>query len=192
MVSTRHHPKPFAAPSTPSTTAHDSSKYVVVKSPSGANGGGSRKGVHTPSTIVLLWLLISVPLVVWDTGYVLLRPHTMPGGKFHSPIWTPYALYGRIDYVYGWPAFDAKNGFTAAQGLLNLFETGAYVLYLAVVYVYGNTATSSGRVSTKKISKSLPWFLFEAKVVPGRIGSLALLVAYAASVATLSKTILYC
>ncbi|OKL60629.1 hypothetical protein UA08_04164 [Talaromyces atroroseus] len=189
MVSTRHHPKDFPAPATPSSTANDSSKYVV-KSPS-AVSGGPRKGVHTPSIIILLWLLISVPLVLWDTGYVLLRPHTMPGGKFHSPIWSPYALYGTIDYVYGWPAFDAKNGFTAAQGLLNLFETAAYIFYLAVIYVCGTTATSSGRISTKKVNKGLQWFLFEEKVVPGRIGSFALLVAYAASVATFSKTILY-
>lgn len=193
MVSTRHHPKEFPPPTTPSTaitSPNESSKYVV-RSPSGPNGG-PRKGVHTPSIIVLLWLLISVPLVLWDTGYVLLRPHSMPGGKFHSPIWSLYALYGSVDYVYGWPAFDAGNGFTAAQALLNLFETAAYVIYLAVVYVYGTTATSSGRASTKKVKKNLPWFVFEEKVVPGRIGSLVLLLAFAASVATFSKTILYC
>ena len=162
-----------------------------MHSPS-APAHASRKGVHTPSIIVLAWLIISVPLVIWDTGYVLLRPHSMPGGKFHSPIWTPYALYGTIDYIYGWPAFDARNGFTAAQGLLNLFETAAYIFYLAVVYFYGTTATSSGRASTKKITKSLPWFLFEEKVVPGRVGSLALLIAFSSSVATFSKTVLYC
>ncbi|GAM39184.1 hypothetical protein TCE0_034r10519 [Talaromyces pinophilus] len=188
MVSTRHHPKDFPPPATPSS-ASDSTKYVV-HSPS-TPAYGSRKGVHTPSIIVLAWLMISVPLVLWDTGYVLLRPHSMPGGKFHSPIWTPYALYGTIDYVYGWPAFDARNGFTAAQGVLNLFETAAYIFYLAVVYLYGTTATSSGRASTKKIRRSLPWFLFEEKVVPGRIGSLALLIAFSSSVATFSKTVLY-
>jgi hypothetical protein len=42
----------------------------------------------------------------------------MPGGKFHSPIWTPYALYGTVDYMYGWPAWNAGIGFTAAQGSL--------------------------------------------------------------------------
>lgn len=163
-------------------------KYAV-QSPSPTHG--ARKGVHTPSAIVLVWLMFSVPLVIWDTGYVLLRPHSMPGGKFHSPIWTPYGLYGTIDYVYGWPAINARNGFTSAQGLLNLFETITYVYYLAVVYIHGTTATSSGRASTKKIRKSLSWFLFEDKVVPGRIGSLALLIAFSGSVATFSKTVLY-
>lgn len=139
----------------------------------------------------MLWLLISVPVVLWDTGYVLLRPHSMPGGKFHS-LWTPYALYGTIDYIYGWPAFDAKNGFTSAVGLWNLFETAAYIFYLTVVYVHGTTATSSGRVSNKKIKKTLAWFVFEEKVVPGRIGAFVLLLAYTASIVTFSKTVLYC
>jgi hypothetical protein len=142
--------------------------------------------------VVLIWLLISIPLVLWDTGYVLLRPHTMPGGKFHSPIWTPYALYGTVDYIYGWPAFNARNGFTAAQGVLNLIESAGYIFYLAVVFQYGTTATSSGRVSTKKVKKGLTWFLFEEKIVAGRIGSLALLLAFGDSVATFSKTVLYC
>lgn len=193
MVSTRHHPKDFPPPATPSSAsanADDTNKSVARSSP--PSGSGSRKAVHTPSVVVLAWLSISVPLVIWDTGYVLLRPHSMPGGKYHSPIWTPYALYGTIDYIYGWPAFNARNGFTAAQGLLNVFETVAYIFYLVVVYFYGTTATAAGRASTKKVKKGLLWFLFEEKVVPGRIGSLALLIAYSSSVATFSKTILYC
>ncbi|KAJ4294958.1 hypothetical protein N0V88_005198 [Collariella sp. IMI 366227] len=42
---------------------------------------------HTPTTPVLLWLAISLPLVAWDTGYMLMRPHTMPGGSLHWPLW---------------------------------------------------------------------------------------------------------
>lgn len=196
MVSTRHHPREFPPPATPTSTAsspNDTSKSVVKASAAApATSGAGRKGVHTPSAIVSLWLLISVPLVIWDTGYVLLRPHSMPGGKFHSPIWTPYALYGTIDYIYGWPAFNARNGFTAAQGALNLVETAGYLFYLAVIYQFGTTATSSGRASTKKVKKGLSWFLFDEKVVPGRIGSLALLIVFSDSIATFSKTVLYC
>lgn len=70
---------------------------------------------HTPPLPLLAWLVLSLPLVAWDTLYVLLRPHTMPGGKFHSPFWTPYALYGTVDYMYGWPAWNNHNGFTAAK-----------------------------------------------------------------------------
>ncbi|OJJ47631.1 hypothetical protein ASPZODRAFT_131177 [Penicilliopsis zonata CBS 506.65] len=178
MVSTRHHPKDFPSPS--------ASKEVARASSSTA----SSRWVHTPSAALTAWLLISVPLVAWDAGYVLLRPHSMPGGKFHSPIWTPYALYGTIDYIYGWPAFNARNGFTAAQTVLNLAENVAYIYYLYVVYVHGVSVGTGGR-GGKKAGKGLLWLLREEKVVSGRTGAIALLVAYTASVMTLSKTVLY-
>ncbi|KAK5716270.1 hypothetical protein LTS12_027777, partial [Elasticomyces elasticus] len=117
----------------------------------------------------------------------------MPGHKLHSPLWTPYALYGTIDYIYGWPAFNARNGFTAAQTVMNLFESGAYVYYLWVVYRYGVSAIpSSARARpAKQHRKGLVWFLKDEKVVSGRVGASALLIAYTASVMTLGKTIIY-
>ncbi|KAI5304900.1 hypothetical protein KEM55_009221, partial [Ascosphaera atra] len=78
--------------------------------------------VHRPSPIVVLWLALSLPLVIWDIGYCLLRPYSMPGGFLH-PLWKPYALYGEVDYMYGWPEYLAHNGFTAAQSFMNLVET---------------------------------------------------------------------
>jgi len=115
----------------------------------------------------------------------------MPGNKLHSPLWTPYALYGTIDYIYGWPAFNARNGFTAAQTVLNLFESAGYCYYLWVVYRYGVSA-ASGKGRGKKAEKGAWGFLKEEKVVAGRVGASALLIAYSASVMTLGKTVLYC
>ncbi|CAG8415766.1 unnamed protein product [Penicillium salamii] len=158
MVSTRHHPREFPSP--------ERAAKELVKSPT--TTANSRKWTHTPAAAVTIWLLVSVPLVLWDASYVLLRPHSMPGGRFHSPVFTPYALYGTIDYIYGWPAFKARNGFTAAQTILNLFETAGYLWYLAVVYVYGSTVVS-GRGSPQT-SKGLLWLLKGNKVVAGRIG----------------------
>lgn len=199
MVSTRHHPRDFPPPPTPASASTSTPDNTAVKpSPtattSPTTSGTSRKWVHTPSAAVTIWLVMSVPLVLWDAGYVLLRPHSMPGGKWHSPIWTPYALYGTIDYIYGWPAFNARNGFTAAQTVLNLLETACYVFYLAVIYRYGATVMpTSGRAAQKvKVRKGLSWFLLDEKVVAGRIGAVALLVAFSGSVATFSKTVLYC
>lgn len=185
MVSTRQHPRDFATP------AKDLAK--PSHSHSTNDGGPIRKWVHTPSTAVTLWLVMSIPFVLWDAGYVLLRPHSMPGNKLHSPIWTPYALYGTIDYIYGWPAFNARNGFTAAQTIMNLVETVGYLYYLSIVYLYGaSVALTTGRPQQKKARKGLMWLLKDDKVVPGRIGAVALLVAYTASVMTVSKTALYC
>jgi hypothetical protein len=114
----------------------------------------------------------------------------MPGGRLHSPIWTPYALYGTVDYIYGWPAYNARNGFTAAQTILNVVETLGYLYYLWIVYRHGATVVT-GR-GGKKLKKGFVWLLTGEKVVAGRTGAIALLVAFTTSVMTLSKTILYC
>ena len=93
----------------------------------------------------------------------------MPGGKFHS-IWTPYALYGTIDHVYGQKAWDAHNGFTAAQSSLNLLETVGYIGYLSVVWKYGEG---------------------ESRALGGGWGGVACLMGFALSIMTVSKTLLY-
>ncbi|TDZ24002.1 hypothetical protein Cob_v003298 [Colletotrichum orbiculare MAFF 240422] len=131
---------------------------------------------HAPTRLTLFWLLVSLPLVIWDTGYVLLRPWTMPGGHLHWPLYVPYALYGEVDHVYGWKAFNARNGFTSAQGTLNAVET---LMYLWYVWVY----FSRGR--------GVEGPLGVRKVVGGRAGALAVVVGFSAAVMTLSKTVLY-
>ncbi|EGC41020.1 conserved hypothetical protein [Histoplasma capsulatum var. duboisii H88] len=178
MVSTRHHPKDF-----PSSTSVSPSKSE--KDQRGSVGTG--KWRHTPSAIVTLWLSISVPLVLWDAGYILLRPHSMPGGRLHY-IWSPYALYGAIDHVYGWPAWNDRDGFPSAQSLMNLVETACYIFYLFVLFQYGTFDHGGGRKS-KTAKKS--YFLDLRKSVSGRLGAIALLVVFSASVMTTSKTILY-
>ncbi|KAJ5364158.1 uncharacterized protein N7496_009871 [Penicillium cataractarum] len=182
MVSTRHHPRDFPSP-------EKAAKELVKSSPAPTTNGTARKWVHTPSAALTIWLVVSVPLVIWDATYVLLRPHSMPGGRLHSPIWTLYALYGTVDYLYGWPAYNARNGFTAAQTVMNVVETLGYLYYLWIVYRHGATVVT-GR-GGKKVKKGFVWLLTGEKVVAGRTGAIALLVAFTASVMTLSKTILY-
>ncbi|EGR48523.1 uncharacterized protein TRIREDRAFT_32204, partial [Trichoderma reesei QM6a] len=143
-------------------------------SSSSKRSSSSSTFAHAPSTATLLWLTISLPLVIWDTGYVLLRPHSMPGGAWHYPLWAPYKLYGEIDHIYGFKAFRAGNGFTSAQGFLNAIETLLYLWYLGAWYFAGKRSSSAGY-----------------KVVSGRAGARATLVGFSAAVMTLSKTILY-
>lgn len=112
----------------------------------------------------------------------------MPGGFLHWPLWVPYDLYGKIDYIYGWPAFEAHNGFTSAQGTLNAIESAMYVYYLYVMYKYGRQAGSDGRAQK---SNAGPGF-FAQRSVEGRYGAIAAVVVYTAAVMTLSKTVLYC
>ncbi len=167
MVSTRGHPEDLQDTPTKGTTR------IASKSKS--------KWAHTPSIIVIVWLCVSLPLVTWDTGYVMMRPLTMPGGSLHWPIWAPYELYGKVDYIYGWKAFNEHNGFTSAQGFLNILETLMYAYYLYIVYAHGKPS----KTSTAGI-------IGQQRLVKGRNGAVAVLVAYSAAVMTVSKTVLYC
>jgi len=183
MVSTRGHPQEFSEPDLTPTRASPNSKMATAATAT------SRKGqwAHTPSNLTIGWLLISLPLVTWDAGYCMLRPYSMPGGSLHWPIWAPYELYGKVDYIYGWKAFNEHNGFTNAQTFLNIIESAMYVYYLYIVFAYGRQSTAQGRGAPKNAG-----FLSQQRWVDGQKGAIALLVGYAAAVMTVSKTVLYC
>ena len=87
------------------------------------------------------------------------------------PLYTPYELYGKIDYIYGEKAWNENNGFTAAQTALNAFETAGYLGYLYVVWQYGKG---------------------KERTLGGGWGGVACLTGFALSVMTVSKTVLYC
>ena len=159
MVSTRNRPSDTSSPP-PSPS----------KAPKPFSSDQPKDWKHVPTPLTLLWLIISLPLVMWDTAYVLLRPHSMPDGKYQSPIFTPYVLYGKIDHIYGWKAYNSRNGFTGAQATLNAVETLGYFAYLYIVWKKG---TGHGRA------------------LDGGWGGLAALSGFTISVMTLSKTALY-
>jgi len=112
----------------------------------------------------------------------------MPGGSLHWPIWVPYELYGKVDYIYGWKAFNEHNGFTSAQGLLNVVETLMYGYYLYILFVFGKQSKGQGRGAPRV---STVGFLGQQRFVDGKMGAVAVLVAYSAAVMTVSKTVLY-
>lgn len=119
-----------ASPATPKANGHingSANGHVIVKAKPGRKPNLSRSQsdayAHVIDPLTILWLFVSLVLVFWDTCYIFLRPWSMPGGRVHSPIWTPYALYGTVDYIYGWPAWNDGVGFTAAQGFLNIIES---------------------------------------------------------------------
>ncbi|RYP71012.1 hypothetical protein DL771_005107 [Monosporascus sp. 5C6A] len=153
--------------------------------------GSHRQGAswaHAPSRATLLWFAVSLPLVVWDSLYVLLRPLTMEGGALHWPLWVPYGLYGEIDHVYGWKAFHARSGFPAAQGSLNVAETA---LYLAYLWIYFARRRVPGEEAGKGTGVSSGNKTMTRKVLSGRPAAVAVLLAFSGAVMTLSKTVLY-
>lgn len=106
---------------------------------------------------------------------MLLRPHTMPGGYLHEPLWKPYALYGEVDHMYGFKQWNLNNPFAATQSWLNLVENVLYLVYLGLWYVNGRALAPGAR-----------------RAVGGKVGALAVLVGFSAAVMTVSKTVLYC
>lgn len=56
----------------------------------------------------------------------------------HSNLICSFERYGTIDYVYGWPAYNEKDGFPAAQSFLTLVEA----IFMSV-YIYTSYFTKS-------------------------------------------------
>lgn len=167
MVSTRNHPSNFPPPDL------SPSKAAATHPMSSSTGPWA----HKPTVLTVLWLIVSLPLVIWDSIYVLGRPHTMPGGKWHEPVYTPYALYATVDYMYGWPAYESGNGFTMAQCSLNVLETICYLAYLYIFWEHGEGQWTYVRGQQRSIG--------------GGWGGLACLSAFSVSLLTFSKTVLY-
>ncbi|KAI9692715.1 MAG: hypothetical protein M1820_009420 [Bogoriella megaspora] len=165
-----------------------SSSGNVNGSATRATKSSSTQWQHIPSRMTLIWLAVSLPLVAWDTGYVLMRPHTMPGGYLHKPIYSLYGTYGKVDYIYGQKAWKAHNGFTAAQGTLNVVESLGYLVYLWIVSKFGKNVAEKGKEVPKTVG--LGW-LGEGRAVSGRWAAWAVLIAFGTSLMTLSKTVLY-
>lgn len=139
-----------------------------------------------PPPIAFPWLALSLPLVVWDTIYIMGRPHTFAGGAIAWPLYVPYELYGRVDPVYSIEAYNSGLGWTGAQGLGNVFETLAYVAYAYIVIAYGH---DEGRA--EGILGSLG-AVGRRRKVHGFWGAVASLVGYTTFMVTVAKSVLYC
>jgi hypothetical protein len=79
---------------------------------------------------MVIWLSISIPIVLWDVSFVLLRPASMPGGSL-AFLWGPYAKYITVDHSYG----DLHDPFVRAQAIISALEAplgiGALILSFA-------------------------------------------------------------
>ena len=122
---------------------------------------------------------------------MLLRPYSMPGGSLHWPLWAPYELYGTVDHVYGFKAWDAHSGWTAAQGTVNAIETIAYLVYLYFVYAYGEQEPRQGTGAPDKSFMGQLAALSESRTVHGEMAAWLVLGGYSIASVTFWKTVLY-
>jgi hypothetical protein len=128
---------------------------------------------HTPRLPILIWCLWAFPFTIWDTLYLLLRPSSLPGYKWHSPYFSgSFTIWAGIDKSYGEQGWKDRDGFVAAQSVINMLEVTLYMIYILIVL------RSAGR-------------LFGAKV-SGRAGGMAVVVGMNAGCVTATKTALYC
>jgi len=129
--------------------------------------------MHSPRPLILLWIAFTFPFTIWDTLYIALRPHTLPGHKWNSPIWTSVNTYAAVDGIYSERAWLDNEGWTAAQGVINLTEVSIYLWYFWIVESRGE-----GRKGRRNVS--------------GKYGGLACVLGLVAGTVTLTKSSLYC
>ncbi|KAJ3414635.1 hypothetical protein HDV05_006276 [Chytridiales sp. JEL 0842] len=105
-------------------------------------------------TLVTTWLTLTTPIVLWDAGFVLNRPHSL-----NTSFWEPYKLYVTIDKAYG----DAEYAFVEAQAYLNLLEVA-----IGVVALYFHFRKSSSAIpwaitaNAMTLNKTILYFVIEA------------------------------
>ncbi|KAK0639631.1 hypothetical protein B0T16DRAFT_337759, partial [Cercophora newfieldiana] len=168
MVSTR---SASAALATPRRTS-PSAGVTPLPSPTKRAARSSTTNtawIHAPHPLSIAWLAVSVPLVFWDLLYVFLRPHSMPGGKFHWPIWSPYAIQAELDLQYGFKKWNEGDGFNAAQSAMNVLENLIYLTYLGLWY------KNKGKDGELR----------------GKVAAVAVVLLYTGLVTTVGKTVLY-
>jgi hypothetical protein len=140
------------------------------------------------SSLAIIWFIVSSVVVAWVHILSLRQRFTTRMPRTASVVLTQwrveaftglfglhtnctlsylrrtYSRYGQIDYVYGWKALNERNGFTSAQGALNVFEILLQIYFLRLRTIPGqrNKALFIGyTVSVMTLSKTVLYLLNE-------------------------------
>ncbi|KAF2466905.1 uncharacterized protein BDR25DRAFT_305769 [Lindgomyces ingoldianus] len=129
---------------------------------------------HTTRLPILIWCLWAFPFTIWDTLYLLLRPHSLPGQKWHDSYFSHvFAIWASVDHIYGEEGWRNKSGFVLAQSAINVTEATLYMVYIWIIL------RSGSQISASK------WR------IGGRTGAWAVLVGEVAGCVTATKTAMY-
>lgn len=77
---------------------------------------------------VLAWFYATAAICTWDASFIMLRPHTLPGGSLHT-FWKPYSLYIGVDQRY----LDINDPFVFGISLFNYAEV---VMNIATIILH--------------------------------------------------------
>jgi len=111
---------------------------------------------------IALWILLSTPVMLWDSGFVFMRPRSFEGGDLHW-LWKPYALQAKIELGFSEEAYANGDGFLGAAASLNVLETLFNLYYVYLQHVAGAPSAPligfTGALMT--LSKSMLYLLQE-------------------------------
>ncbi|KAL9972012.1 hypothetical protein ACROYT_G018244 [Oculina patagonica] len=105
---------------------------------------------------VAVWLCITTTTVTIDSLFILLRPHTLPGGKWNY-LFQPYNLYIQVDPIYK----DTNDAFGIGQTLMNLVEVFINIITV-IMHVRGKSSLAvllAFMVSVMTLAKTVLYML---------------------------------
>jgi hypothetical protein len=120
-----------------------------------------KKGNALPRWIVI-WLIFSIVVVTWDTGFLFTRPASFPGGSL-AWIWIPYAKYMTIDTSYA----DLDNHFLIAQQIMNLVEIAIGLMALYLNQINKKNAALLCAFSSLLLTGSKTFLIFLLEAISG-------------------------
>ncbi|KAF8157055.1 hypothetical protein B0H34DRAFT_483633 [Crassisporium funariophilum] len=88
-------------------------------------------------TWISVWFLFSYTIVLWDLAYILIRPHSLEGGRFRY-IWSVYDELEHFDLTYSPKYFydgHIRSAALSAKGALSIPEVAFAAVYLFQVHI---------------------------------------------------------
>lgn len=103
----------------------------------------------------LIWFYATAAICTWDATFIMLRPHTLPGGYISSP-WYVYKYYVTLDQRYN----DTEDAYVFAQSLMNYLEVVINIVTIIMHYRKSHlTIITAFTVSVMTMWKTVLYFL---------------------------------
>lgn len=117
------------------------------------------KYTHNPATWFVVWCILNILWIYYESAFVALRPHSLPGGKWYTPFFKPFAPWAAIDTRYCEQAWSDKNQVPNAYVGLGTFESLFLLSYLTHVAKAGGLRwiLKTSRIKGSAAVKAVVW-----------------------------------